>query len=82
MLSLYLVLHVVGNDDADKESESNHAADEDKQVNEDALRLTHTTTSHPLTHSRHETRGHTHTTSHPVTHMVCETPASQNEPNM
>ena len=34
-----LVFHVVGDDDADKQRETNHAANEHEQMNEDALRL-------------------------------------------
>ena len=40
----HLVFHVVSDDDADKQCESNHAANEDKQMNEDALRLHSTST--------------------------------------
>jgi len=49
----YLVFHVVGDNDADKECESNHAADEHKQVNEDALSLAHNATQ--ATHSLNNT---------------------------
>ena len=45
-LCLHLVFHVVGDDDTDKECQSNHTADEHKQVDEYALSLQqHTATA-------------------------------------